>query len=512
MITRSAISVLLLLVLAGPRLSAQVLYGSLSGTVADSTGAVVPGAAVSVTNAGTGQSLNASTSESGHYIFPGLMPGVYELKISATGFRPFTRVNIAVTANTVRREDVTLELGQVTESVTVQAAAVSLQTEKADLHTELDSREVTNLPLPRYRNYQSLINLVPGATPGVYQNSIQAAPARALSTNVNGVNRNNNATRIDGALSVFLWLPHHTAYVPPAETIETVNISTNDFDAEQGLAGGAAITVITKSGTNDLHGSVFAFNDNAVFRARNFFNNGAKPTHNQNIDGFTIGGPIVRNKLFYFGGWEGNRERLGFTQLLTVPTEDQRRGDFSRYNATIYDPLTGTADGSGRTPFPGNVIPLNRQSSITRKVQDLVPLPNRPGTVGNYSASGSQRLDRDNLDLKINWNRRDTHTVWGKYSIMNANVGCDPALGPAGGAPLCQGNIGDGELRTQVATIGHTMTFSPTFLWDGAIGWTRQGQEVTGFRYGEFVGPGAPGDSGHQRQRHRRTRERCPGF
>jgi Carboxypeptidase regulatory-like domain len=148
MIRRSAISVLVLLVVAGPRVSAQVLYGSLSGTVQDSTGAVVPGAAVTVTNAGTGQSLNASTSDSGHYIFPGLIPGVYELKISATGFRPFTRVNIAVTANTVRREDVTLELGQVTESVTVQAAAVSLQTEKADLHTELDSREVTNLPLP----------------------------------------------------------------------------------------------------------------------------------------------------------------------------------------------------------------------------------------------------------------------------------------------------------------------------------------------------------------------------
>jgi hypothetical protein len=500
MITRTAVSVLLLLVLAGPRASAQVLYGSLSGTVEDSTGAVLPGAAVTVTNAGTGQSLNVSTNDSGHYIFPGLIPGVYELKISATGFRPFTRVNIAVTANTVRREDVTLELGQVTDSVTVQAAAVSLQTEKTDLHTELDSREVTNLPLPRYRNYQSLINLVPGATPGVYQNTIQAAPARALSTNVNGVNRNNNATRIDGALSVFLWLPHHTAYVPPAETIETVNISTNDFDAEQGLAGGAAITVITKSGTNDLHGSVFGFNDNAVFRARNFFNSGAKPTSNQNIDGFTIGGPIRRNKLFYFGGWEGNRERLGFTQLLTIPTEDQRRGDFSRYNTTIYDPLTGTADGSGRTPFPGNIIPLNRHSSITRKLQDVVPLPNRPGTVGNYSVSGTQRLDRDNIDVKINWNRRDTHTVWGKYSIMNANVGCDPALGAAGGAPLCQGNIGDGELRTQVATIGHTMTFSPTFLWDGAIGWTRQGQAVTGFRYGEFVGReilGIPGTNGN---------------
>ena len=145
-----------------------------------------------------------------------------------------------------------------------------------------------NMPLPRYRNYQSLINLVPGATPGQYQNSIQAAPARALSTNVNGVNRNNNATRIDGALSVFLWLPHHTAYIPPAETIETVNIATNNFDAEQGLAGGAAITVMTKSGTNELHGSAWGFHDNAKLQARNFFNTRRQADQHQQ---YSMGSP-----------------------------------------------------------------------------------------------------------------------------------------------------------------------------------------------------------------------------
>jgi len=495
-----AVCLVLLAVLASS-LNAQVLYGSLTGTVHDSVGAVVPTASVTATNTGTGQSLNSTTNDAGSYTFTNLLPGSYDLKISAQGFRALTRSAITITANTVRREDVALELGQLTETVTVRAAAVALQTDKTDLHTELDSRDVTNLPLPRYRNYQSLVNLVPGATPGVYQNTIQAAPARALSTNVNGVNRNNNATRIDGALSVFLWLPHHTAYVPPAETIETVNISTNDFDAEQGLAGGAAITVITKSGTNDIHGSAFAFNDNSRFRARHFFNTGRKPVNNQNIDGFTVSGPIRRNKLFYFGGWEANRERLGYTSpLLTLATEDQRRGDFSAYSTTIYDPRTGVADGGGRTPFPGNIVPLNRQSAITRKLQDLVPAVNRPGTVGNFTAAGTQKLDKDNFDTKINYNRRDGHTIWGKYSIMNADVACSPALGEAGGAPLCQGNIGDGVLRTQVATLGHTMTFSPTFLWDAALGWTRQGQAVTGFRYGDFYGLktlGIPGTNGN---------------
>jgi hypothetical protein len=496
--TTVALAVAMLAIFSGGSAHAQVLYGTLVGTVHDAAGAVVPSAEVTVTNTGTSQSLTSQTNDSGGYTFSNLIAGSYDLKVSAKGFRPLVRRSIAITVNVVRREDVALEVGQVTESVTVQAATLALQTEKTDLHTELDSKDVTNLPLPRYRNYQSLVNLVPGATPGVYQNTIQAAPARALSTNVNGVNRNNNATRIDGALSVFLWLPHHTAYVPPAETIETVNISTNDFDAEQGLAGGAAITLVTRSGTNEFHGSAFALNDTSRLRARNFFTTGRKPTSIQNIDGFTAGGPVRRNRLFYFGGWEGNRERLGVSNLYTVGTDDQRRGDFSRYPA-IFDPLTGNPNGTGRSPLPGNLIPANRQSAIARRLIDLTPPPNLPGTVSNFAASGTQRLDRDNFDVKINWNRQDTHTIWGKYSIANALASCDAAFGQGGGAPLCQGNIGEGDLRTQVATIGHTKTFSPTFLWDGTVGWTRQGQAVTGFRYGEFVGLrtlGIPGTNG----------------
>src|SRR5262249_32712979 len=144
--------------------------------------------------------------------------------------------------------------------------------------------------------------------------------------------------------------------IPPAETIETVNVATNNFDAEQGLAGGAAITVVTKSGTNEVHGSAWAFHDNAVLQAKNFFNTAAKPKNINNIDGVTLGGPIRRNKLFFFGAWEGVHERLGASQLLTVPTADQRAGDFSKYNVALYDPNTGDASGAGRTPFAGSVI------------------------------------------------------------------------------------------------------------------------------------------------------------
>jgi hypothetical protein len=481
--------------------TAQVLYGSLTGIVHDSAGAVIPSAVVKVVNPGTMQEFTTTTNEVGSYTFSTLTPGSYNLTINAKGFRSLAQRDIDITVNIVRRQDLTLEVGQVNETVTVEASAVSLQTDKADVHSEIGSKEIVNIPLPHYRNYQSLINLVPGTTPGQYQNSIQAAPARALSINVNGVNRNNNATRIDGALSVFLWLPHHTAYIPPAETIETVNIATNNFDAEQGLAGGAAITVVTKSGTNDLHGSAWGFHDNAAVEAKNFFNTAAKPKNIVNIDGVTLGGPIRRNKVFFFTGWEGLHERLGASQLLTVPTADQREGDFSRFNA-IYDPNTGDASGAGRTPFAGNLVPLSRQSSISRKIQDLIPLPNQPGFGSNFLASGAQRLDRNNFDTKINWNRTAKNTIWGKYSIMQATVGCDAAFGKGGGMALCPSgsSIGDGTLRTQVSTIGSTYIFSPTFLWDGLLGWTRQGQSITGFDYGNFVArdlgiPGANGNS-----------------
>ena len=224
---------LFFLCLAIAPLDAQVLYGSLTGTVQDASGATMPDVEVSVANTGTGQSRRTTTNAAGVYTLPDLLQGQYDLTVTAKGFRPYTRKAVEVTVNSVRREDVTLEIGQVTEGITVSAQAQALQTDKTDLHTDLSSEVVTNIPLAHYRNFQTLVNLVPGATPGVLQNSLQTSPERGLSTNVNGVNRNNNATRIDGVLSVYLWLSSHVAYVPPAETVETVNISTNSFDAEQ---------------------------------------------------------------------------------------------------------------------------------------------------------------------------------------------------------------------------------------------------------------------------------------
>ena len=243
---------------------------------------------------------------------------------------------------------------------------------------------------------------------------------------------------MDGAVNVFLWLPHNIAYVPPMETIEAANVSTNNFDAEQGIAGGMAVTVSTRSGTNELHGAAFAFYDNQNLRARNFFlGTASKPRSITNVDGAAAGGPIVRNNLFFFGSWEGDRERTGRNLLFSVASAPLRQGDFRNTGTAIYDPNTGDNAGVNRTPFPGNFVPLDRQSAITRMMQDLVPLPNRPGEFANDSITGTQGLDRDSFDAKINWNRGPHDSMWGKWSMMNAEITAPFGLGAAGGPCVC---------------------------------------------------------------------------
>jgi hypothetical protein len=297
-----------------------------------------------------------------------VLAGSYTIEVKAPGFRPLTKSGIEVVVGAVRREDIEVQVGQTNEAITVVGGVVSLQTEKVDVSSEINSKAVNNLPIGGYRNYQSLINLVPGATPGAYQNAAISRPGRALTTNINGTNRNNNVTKLDGAVNISTWLPHHVAYVAPAETIETVNVSTNNFDAEQGMAGGAAVTVVTKSGTNDLHGSLFGFHDNQHLRAWGFFE--SRTPNSRKVSGTSMDSPSAAPSRRTSSSSSAAMSRTGAGEPLWpvhVPTADQREGDFSAYSNTIYDPATGTIDGKGRTPFAGNVIPLARQSAISRR-------------------------------------------------------------------------------------------------------------------------------------------------
>ena len=474
-----ALAVLTLCYLAtAPVASAQVLYGSIVGNVQDSSGAAIPGATVTITNRETGLERNAVTNDTGGYNFTNVLTGNYDVKVSLQSFKEFVEEGVPVSPNTVSRVDAQLQLGNLTETVTVQSESSLLQTDKADTHTEIRSEAITQLPLQQNRNYQTLINLVPGATPARTQNSEVDTPGRALTTNVNGLNRNNNGTKTDGATNLNIWLPHHTMLVSPAETVDTVNVSTSNFDAEQGMAGGAAITVITKSGTNQFHGSAFEFYNNESLNASPYFATEKKPSH-AHIVGATLGGPIQKNRLFFFGSWEGQFQETLNENFFNVPPSALRSGDFSQaFNSdgsmqVIYDPTTGNPDGTGRTPFAGNRIPESRLSEVARRVQSLYPVANLDGSPGanvggasttrNYVQDAPRNFDRNNFDVKLNYNPSSSAQIWGKYSRMDATV--DSPQGYLGYVDIITG-----DTTVDQYTFGTTWTLNPTTVVDATYG------------------------------------------
>jgi hypothetical protein len=489
---------------------AQVLYGSIVGNVRDPQGAVIPGATVTIVNKATNLTRETTTDAEGAYNLVNVLPGPYDVKVSLTGFREALRTNVPVSIGQISRVDLTLEVGALTETVTVQSAAELLQTDKADVSTELKADSITQMPLNRFRNYQALINLVPGTTPMSFGNAETDTPARSMTTNVNGQANTNNATRTDGATNVNIWLPNHNMYISPAETIDTVNVSTSSFDAEQGMAGGAAITVITKSGTNQFKGSGFEFFNNQDLNATSYnFTpcsvncnpKSGKPNKlpvESNIFGATFGGPILRNKLFFFGSYDGFRRSNSEFRFFNVPDAALRSGDFSaatnnqNTQQVIYNPFSTTlTNGTGRTPFDGNRIPANLIDPIALKVLNLYPLPNTQGIgvgglTNNYQRREDRTFERDNYDLKINLNRTSAHQLWFKYSFMNAVV---DDLSNYLGTPSNTEVDGDGGFtKVYSLTHGQTWTITSTMLFDATFGFARQKQDVYGpdFNVGNF--------------------------
>jgi hypothetical protein len=479
--------------LAAP-VHAQVLYGSIVGNVNDPQGSFVPGVTITATNTGTGSKAETVTDETGAFTLRNLLPGVYDVSATLTGFREHQEKGVNVSAGNPVRVTLTLAIGALSEVVQVTSERTLIQTDKADLHTELSSEEIVNLPLNVYRNYQALMNLVPGATPFQEQNATIDTPGRSLRTWVNGTQPNSNATRIDGAVSVNIWLPHHVGYIQPAETIDTVNIATNNFDAEYGMAAGAASTVITKSGTNELRGSAFVFRNQDEFNANTFNNNAfdlPKDDLTRNTYGGTLGGPVVKNKFFYFGSLERYQERRSLRQNFTVPTALMRQGIFTEVAAAyptfrLFNPFTGGAGGTGRDEFGNFTIPSSMISSISRSVIDYYPMPdptrdiNSNQILDDFTRQVPYSVDRDNYDAKLTFQRSAAHSLWGKFSMLNADVRDNFILG------FDAGSLGD--TKVYVATAGHTWTLSPTLILDGNFGANIQNQTVTGPDYGTNYG------------------------
>src|SRR5579871_4682528 len=247
--------------------NAQVLYGSATGTVTDATGAAVPRAKIDVANVSTGIVHSVLSDERGTWLVNNLQPGTYKVTISAPSFGTLVQEGVDIEANTVRRADAQLQLAQVNQTVNVDASAINLQTDKSDVSNQIETAQILDLPVSSSRNFQSLFKVLPGFTPPYASHSEAGNPQGALGMNVNGASYNNNATRLDGALATYPWLPEIAAYVPPEDSIQTVNVVTASFDAEQGMAGGAAVNVVIKSGTNDFHGSLWEYNTNSDLKA-----------------------------------------------------------------------------------------------------------------------------------------------------------------------------------------------------------------------------------------------------
>ncbi len=507
---------------------AQVLYGSLVGNVTDPNGAVIPGAAVVATSEDTGLSQTGRTDASGAYQFVNLPPGHYSVKVSAPGFKSYERRGLGVEVNNVTRTDVRLEIGSVEQQITITGEAPPLQTDRAEVHEDVTTTELENLPVPLGRNYQQIYRTLPGFSPPVNSHSIATNPSRALEFNVNGTSDEQNNTRIDGVSSTHVQLPHVVAYVPALESIEEVNVVTNSFDAEQGLAGGAVVNVQIKSGTNEFHGSGFEYHSDQHLKAWPWQvppGESEKPKLVYNQTGGTLGGPIKHNKLFFFASYEGTFDHRNVQRKVTVPTDAMRAGDFSAFSAKIYNPYTdnsGTslADPSQRTQIsaPGdprcntatnpsclNIIPLSLlntpSAQIAQKINALWPEPNLPGTSNNYFASGGFLFDRHTLDTKVNWNVSSKMTAFGRFSFLHYSditptVFGDTLVGrPIGGSS----NSGHGHGETYSSTFGGSYTVTPTFIIDAYFGFTRQGTASEPPGLGKNVGSdvlGIPGTNG----------------
>ncbi|MFN7649039.1 MAG: TonB-dependent receptor domain-containing protein [Acidobacteriota bacterium] len=472
-----------LLAFQAPLSHAQVLYGALVGAVKDASGAAVPGAKVVITNQQTGQVRETVTNEEGGYNFPTIQNGVYEVRITKDGFKSVTN-SATVAINETVRVDLTLQVGAVSDTVTVEASSATLQTDRAEVRAEVTSKQLTNLPVPVGRNYQNLLVTVPGFSPPRNAHSVPSNPSRSLEANVNGATRSSVNTRIDGVSSTNIWLPHISAYVPSLEAIETVNVVTNSFSAEQGLAGGASISVQIKSGTNDLHGSAFLYNTNNKVIAKPFFlpQGQRNPKYIFNQFGATVGGPIKKNKLFYFAAYEGTTRREFANSFGTMPTTAMRTGDLSATDRPIFDPLTGDDQGRGRTPFAGNILPANRISPIARTLTGKLPTPNVPSAFiqQNYFAVGNFLFDRQTLDTKMNYNISDKWTMYGRFSVLDYTMENAGMLGELIGPGIsgAGGNVGVGVGQTYSTTIASTYVLKPSFIIDSYFGFTQMNTKV----------------------------------
>ncbi len=451
----------------------QAISGTVVGTVRDLTGAVLPGAQVVATNAQTGISQSTQSGSQGDYTIPNLSPGTYKVTAQAKGFATSVVPEATIQVQQTTRVDLTLSPGQTTQQITVTGEAPLVQSTTSDLGQVIESRQIEALPL-NGRLFEQLVTIVPGAVQAGWgdfaENPSAAGAETPTQAVVNGLPWSGNYYMIDGVhntepLNAFISI------TPPLDSIDSFKVETSNPNAEYGSFGGAIINLATKSGTNNFHGEAFEFLRNGDLNARDFFAQTRAP-YVSNQFGGAFGGPIIKNKLFFFVDYQQLIQHQGQTNLITVPTPLQRQGILTEGNQpAIYNPATGQ-------PFPNNTIPASLINPIAERVANLFPVTNLAGLANNYVDNTVNTQNVPQGDIKIDYQATQNDHVFGRESAAHRNF-----TSPSPGNIFMMGGPYSYSLG-QNAVLGWDRTISPSIVNEARFGFNRYNTEDFANAYG----------------------------
>jgi outer membrane receptor protein involved in Fe transport len=458
--------------------------GGIEGNVTDTSGAAVSGATVEATNIADSVTRNTVTNNDGAYRFPSLIPGTYTITVKKAGFAQFTRDATRIDAGIAVRIDAKLPIGTATAKVVVTGEAPLLQTDSAEVNEAIHSSEISALPTFG-NNITRLTLLAPGASMASGQLDLHPENAGSdFNLNINGAAPNANGHLLDGVENTEA-IQGLSLIVPSNDSVQELKLATSNYDAEYGKVAGGLWQITTKSGTNAFHGSLFENYRTAGFNAADQFTEHATgvPGNRWNQFGGSVGGPVIKDKLFFFGDYQGMRNNLHASGNETVPIDAFRTGDFSSVAAIdpIYDPATGNPDGTGRTQISCNgvlnVICPDRISNAAKNLLALLPEPNSPGTQQNYQITRPATFHQNQFDTRADFFATSKTVVFGKFSYFQASFFTPTAYGVAGGGPPLGGvgvaNAGNSSDHDKQFMFDYQHTFSPSLLTDARFSFSR---------------------------------------
>ena len=495
-----AVMGLLCLVFSSSSLWCQVTTGTILGTIHDSSGAALAGAKVTITDNSKGTTSVYQTDDAGTFNAPFLIPGTYAVAVEKEGFKRSVSANVVLDVDQKARVDMSLEVGQLSQTLEVTAAAPLVRSESAELGEVVAQRQVQDLPL-NGRNFAQLVDLVPGVSAGQQGENLSGSssfnPRAASNFNALGSQANANAWLVDG-IDDNEWTFNTVMIQPSVESIAEFKVLTGTFGAEFGRGAGV-VSVSTRSGSNQFHGEAFDYLRNSFMDARNYFNptTQVQPEYRRNQFGGALAGRIIKDKLFFFADYYGQRSLKGIVNLNSVPTLQERNGDFSNYRSTsgqlftIYNPLTTvqTAPNTfARTPFAGNIIPASQINRVGANVASIYPLPTGPGSFNNYQSSANQVIDDNGGNTRLDYRLSDKDSMFFRYSFEQfVQAAPNPLVGgqgtcclPTPASAASQFDLGpyvagiqNTTLAAQGAAFNETHLFGPTLLNELRVGYSR---------------------------------------